>query len=117
MANESKAFTPTELNTLWGNIDELEPLSRTLLLNLYDKLAKYNPESTELGEMLTGIVEKFDPFNIYYSNYNIAVKLLSSLEQNKKQVTSFSQRVVNKCNGMTLAQLLIVPVQRIPRFF
>ena len=34
----------------------------------------------------------------------------------KKLVSSFCQKVINKCNGITLAQLLIVPVQRIPRY-
>lgn len=56
----------------------------------------------------------FNPFNVYYSNYNTAVKLLTNLET-KKQVQAFVQKLMSKCN-MTLAQLLIVPVQRIPRY-
>lgn len=54
-----KVFTEEEQNSIFGNIDELEPISKTLLETLHDKSSKWDTETTEIGNILTNIVNFF----------------------------------------------------------
>jgi len=116
---EAKHFhiEESDLRLLFSNIDVIYQFNLTLLQELEVRLKSWETPNSE--QLLGDIFKKMGPFlamyNDYVSNFGGAVNLLTKLKQQDPEFHKWLKDTALKIN-FDFLDLLITPVQRIPRY-
>ncbi|KAG9122598.1 hypothetical protein FRC07_000961, partial [Ceratobasidium sp. 392] len=108
--------------TLFGNIDQLIPVSEAFLADLEDMLAGHGPGVGEVSIKHFRDLRAFDCYKQYYTKREEAQQIFER-EIAKKSSTGFASYIdrikystSDTKNRVGLRELLMEPVQRIPRY-
>ncbi|MDP2438890.1 MAG: hypothetical protein Q8P67_24355, partial [archaeon] len=107
-------FSADEIKNIFGSIETIHNINVNLLEQLEDRFKSWNDET-----MLGDIFESFSPYFKLYAAYcdrqSAAASLLRECMK-RQSVQDFVARQRPLCNGQLPSALLILPVQRIPRY-
>ncbi len=94
---------------------DIREFNHDLLDSLQERVGQWNAQQA-LGDVFANKV-KFDKYNFYCSSYDSAADRLAKLVKANKKIEQFlqTQRAASG-NQLDLPSLLIMPVQRIPRY-
>ena len=108
----TKKFDPKDHVHIFLNIEELRDLSREFLAGL-ERAAEADGC---VGDAFQAFAPKFKLYAEYCTNYPVAVKSLASLQRRHKSIRRVLEQCSKECGGLQLESLLIMPIQRIPRY-
>src|SRR3990167_1239856 len=102
---------------LFCNAEQIRAEHERLLKESFDKLYEnYESETSKLSELFSLLVERLQPLYIpYCKNHHSAHELYERLSTRSK-ISSFAAKILPQCDGQPIPALLILSVQRIPRY-
>eukprot|EP01102_Stenamoeba_stenopodia_P020019 TRINITY_DN7682_c0_g1_i1.p1 TRINITY_DN7682_c0_g1~~TRINITY_DN7682_c0_g1_i1.p1 ORF type:complete len:920 (-),score=198.74 TRINITY_DN7682_c0_g1_i1:189-2948(-) len=117
---EKSEVNKAELKQIFLNVDMIVSIHNELLKNLEEKLNNWR-ESQILGDIFMRIAPFMKMYNEYANNYEQAANLLASkLVIKEGKVNVFAQKLWEleqaSGEGNPLPSLIIMPIQRIPRY-
>eukprot|EP01119_Soliformovum_irregulare_P018598 TRINITY_DN5740_c0_g1_i2.p1 TRINITY_DN5740_c0_g1~~TRINITY_DN5740_c0_g1_i2.p1 ORF type:complete len:250 (-),score=44.15 TRINITY_DN5740_c0_g1_i2:18-767(-) len=115
---EMSILSPEEINKLFANTGTIRKLHEVLLEDLKKRLQTWTP-GQRIGDIFLQLVPFMKLYEVYINNYNNAVAFLTSITQTRVRFHMFLKHVSEKGAGhsqLFLDNLLIVPVQRLPRY-
>ncbi|XP_031554199.1 uncharacterized protein LOC116291202 [Actinia tenebrosa] len=84
-----------------------------MVSKLQQRLAKWDAETTEIGDVLLEMFSYLKVFEPYFNSRNKGNEVKTKLEKNNEKFKAITSKVIN---GQTLNSLLLMPIQRIPRY-
>ena len=95
------------------------PFNETLLVELGRRMQTFTADKC-LGDVFKRLVPFMKIYSTYLQNYNLASAALTKVLADKR-FERFHEYFVNtsslpECQGRSLSSLLIMPVQRVPRY-
>ncbi|KAJ3298518.1 hypothetical protein HK104_010639 [Borealophlyctis nickersoniae] len=107
---------PSDFTTIFRYLDEIASLSRTLLVQLAERVAGWHYE-TKVGEVFVRAAKSMKVYCHFVNNYDLAMETLSRISQASSVRTILATIVKTLGKGSPeLKDLLISPVQRPPRY-
>lgn len=103
-----------EIDVIFQNIEALWRLSDDLVKDLED-IYHASFLTRQVGKTLMHHANTFRIYRTYLENYNSAAALLASLRKSNQALNTFIE-IQDSCEGTKLESLLILPVQRLPRY-
>ena len=113
--SDYKLVSQDQHNSLFPQLQTILGLSERFLSDLKKRRQNWNDETSKLSDLFEQFTPFFRMYQGYVNNHEKAVNLLRKLESNKKWI-DYTQMVRKNCNGFDLSSLLILPIQRIPRY-
>eukprot|EP00727_Mastigamoeba_balamuthi_P000126 m51a1_g1011 putative domain containing protein (750) ;mRNA; r:599658-603368 len=104
-----------DIRLLFGNIRDIRDFNRSLLADIEARVALWSNSSC-LGDVFLKINEFLGAYTSYVKNYTTALDVLNVLRK-KKKFLKFVQACKSETNSLDVEAFLIMPVQRIPRYF
>lgn len=105
-----------DIQKLFSNITIIHKFNETLLNQLETRMHGFSCKKTVIGDIFINIIPFLGVYCDYCCNYESAIQFSNLLRQSNPQYASFLQTTYESCKGYGLADLLIMPVQRIPRY-
>ncbi|CAB3998424.1 domain containing, partial [Paramuricea clavata] len=102
-----------EIDVIFSNIESLHGLSKEMVSKLKLRLENWEVESTIIGDVLVEMFSYLKMFKPYFDSRSAANQLRIRYEKSNDRFRNFLSRV--NC-GQTLDSLLLMPIQRIPRY-
>eukprot|EP00211_Chloroparvula_japonica_P004806 CAMPEP_0119122056 /NCGR_PEP_ID=MMETSP1310-20130426/2432_1 /TAXON_ID=464262 /ORGANISM="Genus nov. species nov., Strain RCC2339" /LENGTH=848 /DNA_ID=CAMNT_0007111661 /DNA_START=106 /DNA_END=2652 /DNA_ORIENTATION=+ len=113
--DETSGLDKSDVKKMFANIESITTLNRSLLQQLNERLAVWNNATVKIGD----IFARMAPVLIIYTEYaNMYQAGLEYYNVEKKKNNRFAQVCEEQKakSGMDLEHLLIMPVQRVPRY-
>eukprot|EP01134_Creolimax_fragrantissima_P008200 CFRG8200T1 len=104
---------PKEIEQLFSSIEQIFKINLSLLSQLTAKLKNWSSDET-IGDIFCSWAPDLAPYTTYINNYGNAMRILHSVCRKREDFAVFIQTTTYK--RLTLKDLMIVPVQRIPRY-
>jgi hypothetical protein len=105
-------LTPVQLSTLFYQIEQLLQTSNMFLDDLRNALDK---EEGDIGTVFLQYIPFFKPYKFYAVNHEKASILLRKLKK-RSDFLEFEKEQMPNCNNLDIASLIILPIQRPPRY-
>ncbi|KAF8338748.1 uncharacterized protein EI90DRAFT_3038954 [Cantharellus anzutake] len=123
-AKDTAIIPPYEAKTMFGNLDSIILANETLLADLELMLSPNGPKQVGgIGDVLLKHFKDartFDCYKQYYSKIEEAQSIFESLKKSNSGFSGFIERIKYSTSDshsrIGLRELLIEPVQRIPRY-
>jgi len=106
-----KIITPEQHNTLFSQIKIILNLNTNFLTNL-SKAIKTN---SSIGQEMLNFCPYFKIYREYVNNYEQASILLRKLKD-RPEFTEFDEEGRARCNNLSISDLIVTPIQRVPRY-
>jgi RhoGEF domain len=104
-----------EVKTIFSNVEIIRSFNENLLCDLAARVEAYQPHSTLVGDLYVGIAPFLKMYTQYCDNHETALNMLRQCRQRPATAT-FLGKAQALCSNQVLSTLLILPVQRIPRY-
>lgn len=101
------------MEKLFSNAEALEIISKGLVAKLQSRLAHWDVNSTQIGDVLVEVFSNLTWFEPYFKSRKRGNELKSKLEKTNEKFRNFLSKV--NCS-QTLDSLLLMPIQRVPRY-
>eukprot|EP01114_Cavostelium_apophysatum_P024840 TRINITY_DN988_c0_g1_i3.p1 TRINITY_DN988_c0_g1~~TRINITY_DN988_c0_g1_i3.p1 ORF type:complete len:3117 (+),score=1304.77 TRINITY_DN988_c0_g1_i3:73-9423(+) len=112
MQGDTSFITMPKIKAMFSNIEVISDLNTLLYENLKDRRERWS-NSQKIGDIFLSMAEQFrPPYTQYINNFNIS---LSTYEECKKNPL-FEDWIKGREKVRKLNALLILPIQRIPRY-
>ncbi|EGC39822.1 hypothetical protein DICPUDRAFT_26275, partial [Dictyostelium purpureum] len=109
-------LSPKSINIIFGHIEDLLSINKELSIKIQDKMTQWY-QSKKLGEIFIRLSPYFKLYTEYCSNYDKAIARLKQKTEESKDLSMFLKKKNSENGtGLDLISLLIMPVQRIPRY-
>eukprot|EP00026_Physarum_polycephalum_P001960 Phypoly_transcript_01964.p1 GENE.Phypoly_transcript_01964~~Phypoly_transcript_01964.p1 ORF type:complete len:979 (+),score=142.50 Phypoly_transcript_01964:32-2968(+) len=109
-------LTEAEIADLFANSETLLQVHITFLKQLRKRLRNYAP-GVEVGDIFSEVGPYFKMYSTFVRSYFVkGIKLLRELNTNNKKFKAFALDAKDKCKRLDLSDLLLMPVQRLPRY-
>ncbi|XP_028516449.1 uncharacterized protein LOC110244411 [Exaiptasia diaphana] len=102
-----------DIHRIFSNIETLASISKEMVSKLQQRLAKWDPEKTEIGDALLEVFAYLKMFEPYFNTRKKGNEVKSKLEKSNDKFRTIVSKVIN---GQTMDSLLLMPIQRIPRY-
>lgn len=116
---DEKFLDTYQISLIFSNIPRILKIHRQFLKKVEALKDNWSPQSC-LGTLFVHFAQHFRQYSIYATNFPLADDLLSKLLDNERAqliTKKFETLVVNQQSaGLDIRSLLIMPVQRIPRY-
>ncbi|GAM24874.1 hypothetical protein SAMD00019534_080490 [Acytostelium subglobosum LB1] len=111
-----KLLTQQQVRQIFSQVSVVYNVNVKLLGKMENRFS--SGKETTMGMIFSEMTEYFKVYTIYVNNYNAAITCITECRaQNEKFVKLLeTNRASEKCMGLDLASLLIMPIQRIPRY-
>ena len=111
------AATPVPLQRLLATVDPLLSLCRMLISDLEPLIKGWSSDS-ELGDVFVKVGPFFKLYTEFVEAHSNCVAVLCSALQQSAPLRSFLDECAKdpRCRGQNLQSLLILPIQRVPRY-
>jgi len=106
--------TKEELNQIFANVEQLLPINRQMLEYIRERCNNWH-DNQMIGDVFLKMAPIFRMYNSYGNNYDTAVEVLDRCMQDPL-FSSAIDGIAAKADAISLENLLITPVQRIPRY-
>eukprot|EP01084_Bolivina_argentea_P032555 60248_1 len=100
---------PSDLSTIYA-------LHIQLNADLIKYTNKWDNETSKLGHIFIKYGHLFKMYQDYFHKHEKAVQQLIKLAKKNTKFSKWSSEQSNKINGLTIQSLLILPIQRLPRY-
>jgi len=100
---------PSDLRTIRG-------LHIQLNADLIKATENWSNETSKVGCIFIRYGDLFKMYQDYFHKHEQAVQHLIKLERKNAKFTKWSKDTASKVNGLTIQALLILPIQRLPRY-
>lgn len=138
----SNLLDALEAQTIFSNLDEVYAVNLSFLRKLRGRIVAFDDQTTMLGDLIIETVSRpaaagrvygrlswgwgapcaqipsLQIYVQYCSNFDDAQTLLMRLTKKRKELNAFIESTQNQpqCMGLSLIAMLVMPVQRIPRY-
>ena len=113
-------ITETEVRLLFSDVQVLRSISTSFLRSLEERFRCWDGARTRLGDIFLGMMPFFRVYADYSRNYDKAISYVAAQPRTAPLRAFFRAQIAKAptaaLRSMDLASLLIVPVQRIPRY-
>ncbi|XP_048575311.1 uncharacterized protein LOC5520664 isoform X3 [Nematostella vectensis] len=110
---ESHIISDDDIKRIFSNVESLAFISKEMVSKLQSRLAKWDVNTTIIGDVLLEMFSYLKLFEPYFNSRNKGNEVKAKLEKNNEKFRLISTRTIN---GQTLNSLLLMPIQRIPRY-
>ncbi|KAF2072417.1 hypothetical protein CYY_006274 [Polysphondylium violaceum] len=113
-------LSPKSLSIIFGHIEDLLIVNRELLTSIEDRMKTWYSDK-RMGDIFAKLAPFLKMYTEYCSNYDKAISRLKQKSDENKDLSAYLKRICsesikNNGIGLDLQSLLIMPVQRIPRY-
>eukprot|EP01137_Pigoraptor_chileana_P000217 Opistho-2@36016 len=117
-AYERPVASLKEIRAIFSEIEPIHTISSHLVGELRNRLARWGPCTCLSDVFSRGIMNYLKLYSVYVNNYEEALNVLDKCRRSNAAFRAFVDRgeANPACGRMCLADLLILPVQRIPRY-
>ncbi|KAJ3443725.1 faciogenital dysplasia protein [Anaeramoeba flamelloides] len=107
----------SQIRTLFNGIESILAFTQLVRTNISTVVSKWNVESC-LGKIFIDLIKFSQVYITYVNNYNKGNELLNQLFKNNRKFSNFikNQEKDDRCRRLDLGSMLIMPVQRLPRY-
>ncbi|GAM20355.1 hypothetical protein SAMD00019534_035290, partial [Acytostelium subglobosum LB1] len=104
------------LQQIFGHIEDLLTINRELLTSIQDRMTTWSTNK-KMGDIFLKLAPYLKMYTEYCSNYDKAIAKLKEKTTESKDFAIYLKKIsVDSAFGLDLTSLLIMPVQRIPRY-
>ncbi|KAJ3450697.1 faciogenital dysplasia protein [Anaeramoeba flamelloides] len=113
---KTKIIDPNEIKNIFSNIESIYGLNHRLYLDLEKR--KSNLETRQWFDLFTRFIPFLKLYTDFVNNYENALETIRKNIQNNNSFATFLEQThqSEKLQGFKIFDLLITPVQRIPRY-
>ncbi|CAH3172046.1 unnamed protein product [Porites lobata] len=108
-----RIISSEDLKKIFANAESLETISKELVAKLQTRLAHWDVNTTLIGDILVEMFSYVMMFEPYFKSRKRGNEVKVKLEKNNEKFRNFLAKV--NCN-QTLDSLLLMPIQRVPRY-
>ncbi|XP_073246114.1 intersectin-2-like isoform X3 [Porites lutea] len=108
-----RIISSEDLKKIFANAESLETISKELVAKLQTRLAHWDVNTTLIGDILVEMFSYVMMFEPYFKSRKRGNEVKLKLEKNNEKFRNFLAKV--NCN-QTLDSLLLMPIQRVPRY-
>lgn len=110
----------TKIKLIFGNIETILGINQDLFARLSERISTWD-ESTCVGDIFRDVGPFLKMYTVYSNQYNEATKLMHAMLAEDPQFAEEVERINNERlasapNALRLEHMLIMPIQRIPRY-
>lgn len=113
------ALPPPKMQQLFGNIEQLQALSGQICEALQEKLSAWSPVA-RIGATLKHFAPFLRLYGAYCRGYHESSALLAQLDASSAAWAQFRDAALTSgataFGGLSLSSILVMPVQRVPRY-
>jgi len=110
-----KLISTDQHNTLFPQVQIIKGLSDKFLEDLKERREHWDANTSKLSDLFETFTPYFRMYQGYVNNHEKSVTLMRRLQEKEKWV-EYCATVRPLCNRFDLASLLILPIQRLPRY-
>jgi len=104
------------VHRIFSNLTHILHIHKPLLASLESRVNKWYP-CQRIGDLFLGIVEDFQSYTQYVTNYNRAIEVFDKCLENSSFEQFIQATLSNpRCKNLSIHSFLIMPVQRLPRY-
>jgi len=112
---KKKMLTDKEFRLVFGNLEQILAIHDVFLQMLRQRMDQW-PLCT-IGDCIYSVIPLFFMYVTYVTNYDESLNILRDLSSKSKEFSTFVMFTRKKASGqLDLKALLILPIQRIPRY-
>ena len=116
-AKNKDVLNENEMKVLFSNIETVYQTNKTFCDDLTNRCKEYTP-TTKIGDVFLQFIPFLKVYSEYCSNFRHTTEIIPTLKYPHKFAAFYSivQRKSEKFKNSNIADLLITPVQRLPRY-
>ena len=115
LSADSKLIPPEDLKLIFNDLQTIWQFNDTFLRDLQSAYMGFNNDQTRIGDLFIKFCPYFKMYQNYCNNYDQAMVLLAKYSAKKAFAAKYDE-IMDNCDGKTLQSLLILPIQRLPRY-
>eukprot|EP01084_Bolivina_argentea_P276924 472621_1 len=115
LSSDTKIINTEDVKRVFGDIATLYQLNKTFLNDLEDRYKGFKNDKTRIGDQFVKFCPYFRMYQNYCNKYDEASVILSKYNE-KQSFNNLCMEIRDECKGKTLQSLLILPIQRLPRY-
>jgi hypothetical protein len=112
----SPIISNDEIKKIFGQLEVIYGFNNMFLGQLEEKVKNWSA-STQIGLTFLQMADFFKIYSAYFNNYKLASQTIATVKSYPAfQKHIMSDEILKNCGLTTLADFLIMPVQRLPRY-
>lgn len=116
-ARAGDGYTEADITTMFSStLPMIIPVNETLKARLEEKMNSFDPFTTVVGDVFVAIGPFLKIYLEYSRNYQAAIDTYNRLKENPNFLAKIQSGKEKSVTKLALEHLLIMPVQRIPRY-
>lgn len=104
------------LRTVFGDVEVIRNFGEAILEQFEDTVGKWDSAQSLLGPTFLEFAAYLKVYAGYINGFNDALDCVGCLEQSNQQFANFLEEQREVTDGLGLADFLIQPIQRVPRY-
>lgn len=113
--DEPAGLDRNEVKKMFSNIESIKSLNQNLHTQLKERLDAWDPETCQIGDIFAMMAPVLIIYTEYANQYQQGLNFYNREKKKNERFASVCDEVKSKV-GMDLEHLLIMPVQRVPRY-
>eukprot|EP00485_Elphidium_margaritaceum_P009219 CAMPEP_0202691274 /NCGR_PEP_ID=MMETSP1385-20130828/6035_1 /ASSEMBLY_ACC=CAM_ASM_000861 /TAXON_ID=933848 /ORGANISM="Elphidium margaritaceum" /LENGTH=439 /DNA_ID=CAMNT_0049346651 /DNA_START=89 /DNA_END=1408 /DNA_ORIENTATION=+ len=115
LSAETKLVSAKDFKVIFNDLKTIHQLNDTFLTDLNAVYANFDNDQTRIGDQFVKFCPYFRMYQNYCNNYDAATELLTRYNE-KQSFVNLCMEIRDETKGKTLQSLLILPIQRLPRY-
>eukprot|EP01084_Bolivina_argentea_P003793 7151_1 len=115
LSQDTKIIPTNHLKEIFNDVEMIYKLNQTFLDDLESRYNSFDNNKTMIGDRFVEFTPYFKMYQNYCNKYDNATVLMNKYCE-KEIFTNILSEIRDKCDGKTLNGLLILPIQRLPRY-
>jgi hypothetical protein len=116
-SDSEEIFTPSEMSSVFWGVELIMTLNKKFHIELETHVAFRSQANRTVGQLFVDFGHFFKTYGQYAENYQNAKQILDALkESRRKKLQDWEKKVIETHRGCMLQSLLIMPIQRVPRY-
>eukprot|EP00761_Pharyngomonas_kirbyi_P004479 gb/GECH01004484.1/.p1 GENE.gb/GECH01004484.1/~~gb/GECH01004484.1/.p1 ORF type:complete len:1003 (+),score=161.28 gb/GECH01004484.1/:1-3009(+) len=117
LAKQKNNITESDVKGIFGDLETIYNFNSCFLSQLEERLDSYHPDKTMIGDVFTSMAPFFRSYTIYVNNYDNAITTFERVKHIPEIKDLLTQsKDDSRIKNLPLPSLLVMPVQRIPRY-
>jgi FYVE/RhoGEF/PH domain-containing protein 5/6 len=108
-------ISKNKVTFMFGNMEHILIINKELLDALEKRMQQWE-ENQALGDVMNKLVPWLRLYSEYCSNYHNVIAMVMELMEKKQSFTEWLTKTQQQNNILDMSSLLIMPIQRIPRY-
>jgi len=114
-SSDTKLIPAEDLKMIFNDLQTIWKFNDTFLRDLQTAYMGFDNDKTRIGDLFVKFCPYFKMYQNYCNNYDQAMVLLAKYSAKKAFAAAYDE-IMERCQGKTLQSLLILPIQRLPRY-